>query len=154
MTDGMAVPAHVAVANLVYAYAERIDLGDFAGMAELFRHAAVTADGSSERAEGVEAVFAMYDSFTRRYEDNGTPHTKHVTTNLIIEVDEPAGTATCRSYFTVLQQTDALALQPIIAGRYHDRFERVDGAWRFSHRHIISELFGDLSQHMLRSVNP
>jgi hypothetical protein len=154
MTDSTGVPAHVAVANLVYAYAERIDLGDFAGMAELFRHAVVTADGSDERAEGAEAVLAMYESFTRRYEDNGTPHTKHVTTNLIIEVDEPAATATCRSYFTVMQQTSALALQPIIAGRYHDRFERVDGTWRFSHRHIISELFGDLSQHMLRSINP
>jgi hypothetical protein len=154
MTDSTGVPAHVAVANLVYTYAERIDLGDFAGLAELFRHAVVTADGTSERAEGVEAVYAMYDSITRRYEDTGTPHTKHVTTNLIIEVDEPAGTATCRSYFAVLQQTDVLALQPIIAGRYHDRFERVDGAWRFSHRHIISDLFGDLSQHLLRSVTP
>ena len=103
--------------------------------------------------EGVEGALQMYENWTRRYEDNGTPHTKHVTTNLLIEVDEAASTATCRSYFTVLQQTPILALQPIIAGRYHDRFEQVDGAWRFSHRHIISDLFGDLSQHLFRSVN-
>ena len=154
MNDSTGVPAHVAVANLVYTYAERIDLGDFAGVAELFAHAVITNEGSDERSEGTAAAQEMYEKWTRRYEDNGTPHTKHVTTNLIIEVDEAAGAATCRSYFTVMQQTPNLALQPIIAGRYHDRFERVDGTWRFSQRHIISELFGDLSQHMLRSVNP
>jgi hypothetical protein len=52
----------------------------------------------------------------------------------------------------VLQQTANLSLQPIISGRYHDRFERVDGVWRFTHRHIISELVGDLSQHLLIAV--
>ena len=35
--------------------------------------------------------------------DDGTPRTKHVTTNLAIEVDEDEGTAVSRSYFTVLQ---------------------------------------------------
>jgi 3-phenylpropionate/cinnamic acid dioxygenase small subunit len=141
----------VAVANLIYTYAERIDGGDFAGVAELFRHAVVTAEGGDIRNEGVDAVRTMYEQWTRRYDD-GTPRTKHVTTNLIIEVDEDPGTATCRSYFTVFQQTAALPLQPIIGGRYHDRFERVDGAWRFTHRHMLTDLVGDLSQHLFQAV--
>ena len=56
---------------------------------------------------------------------DGTPRTKHVTTNPIIEVDD-AETASCRSYYTVLQQTDELPLQTIVTGRYHDRFECVE----------------------------
>jgi hypothetical protein len=97
----------------------------------------------------------MYGDGTRRYEDNGTPHTKHVTTNLMVNVDEEAGTATARSYFTVLQALpDSLALQPIIAGRYHDRFEKVDGAWRFSERRMLVDLVGDLSQHLLFEYPP
>jgi len=142
------LPGHVAVANLVYTYAERIDLGDFDGVADLFTHAVITVEGSDIRNEGREAARAMYVDWTRRYEDDGTPKTKHVTTNLILDVDEDAGRATCRSYFTVMQRTPVLALQPIIAGRYHDTFERVDGEWRFTHRHMISDLFGDLSQHL------
>jgi hypothetical protein len=35
--------------------------------------------------------------------DDGTPRTKHIVTNLAIEVDEDTGTAVSRSYFTVLQ---------------------------------------------------
>jgi hypothetical protein len=96
-------------------------------------------------------VLALYASGTRRYDDTGTPKTKHVTTNLIIEADAAVGTATCRSYFTVLQAVrGALPLQPIIAGRYHDRFVRTgDDGWRFDARHMIVDLVGDLSQHLL-----
>ena len=83
--------------------------------------------------------------------DDGTPRTKHVTTNLLIEIDDAAGTATCRSYFTVLQEVPGSGrLQPITAGRYHDEFAEHDGSWRFTRRLIIRELDGDLSEHMLR----
>ena len=144
-------PGHVAVANLVFLYAERIDGGDFEGVADLFRFGEITTEGNALRRRGYDQVLEMYEGWTRRYED-GTPRTKHVTTNLIIEVDEESGTAECRSYFTVLQQTEALPLQPIIAGRYRDRFERADGSWRFAHRYIVTDLVGDLSQHLLQSI--
>ncbi|KVL51490.1 hypothetical protein WT01_30160 [Burkholderia cepacia] len=32
------------------------------------------------------------------------------------------------------QAAGGFPLQPIAAGRYHDAFERVDGAWRFAFR--------------------
>ena len=44
-------------------------------------------------------------------------------------------------------------MQAIIAGRYHDSFERVDGSWRFSKRHIISEQFGELRHHLTLDVD-
>ena len=40
-------------------------------------------------------------------------------------------------------------LQPIITGRYHDRFESVDGTWRFSERAYLMDLTGDLSSHLM-----
>ena len=144
-------PGHVAIANLVFLYAERIDAGDFEGVADLFRSGEITTEGTALRRHGYAQVLEMYEGWTRRYED-GTPRTKHVTTNLIIEVDEESGTAECRSYFTVLQQTEALPLQPIIAGRYRDRFERADGTWRFARRHIVTDLVGDLGHHLLQSI--
>lgn len=138
------------IANLLYAYADRIDHGDYAGVGALFADGAISTPGGEDgETRGAAAVEAMYTQWTKRFPDTGTPKTKHVTTNLIIEVD--GDTATCRSYFCVHQRTDAIALQPIIAGRYHDRFEKVDGRWRFTHRHIMSDLFGDLSDHLLQS---
>jgi hypothetical protein len=81
------------------------------------------------------------------YED-GTPRTKHVTTNVHLEVDEESGTAQARSYVTVLQSLPDLPLQTILAGRYRDRFERLGGRWRFVERRFTADLVGDLSKHL------
>ena len=143
-----------AIPNLIATYAERIDLGDFEGVGALFEHATITVEENDVVVHGKDEAQAMYEQWTRRYEDTGTPKTRHVTTNLILDVDDEAGTGTCRCYFTVLQRTDTLPFQPIIAGRYHDRFERVDGVWRFAHRHMLNDLTGDLSQHMLADPFP
>jgi len=135
------------IENLVYAYAERIDAGDLAGVAELFRHGRIEA-APGVVVEGVDAVRKLYESSTRLYDD-GTPRTRHVTTNVIVEVDDGADTATARSSYTVVQQTDALPLQPIIVGRYRDSFHRVDGRWCFDTRQMFVDLTGDLSHHLL-----
>jgi 3-phenylpropionate/cinnamic acid dioxygenase small subunit len=152
MIPGMS-EAHEAIARLIYIYAERMDAADFDGIGALFAHAVMTAEGVPEVRRGSAEIKRQYVESARVYPDTGTPKTKHVTTNVIIEVDEASGTATARSYFTVLQQTDVLPLQPIIAGRYHDAFERIDGEWRFTKRHMICDLFGDLSQHLLFNLD-
>jgi 3-phenylpropionate/cinnamic acid dioxygenase small subunit len=134
-----------AIAALLYAYAERLDAGDFASVAALFAHATYgAADGP--RRQGAAEVLATLERLVKRHD--GIPRTKHVITNAIIDVDDDAGTATSRSYFTVFQATPALPLQPIIAGRYHDRFACADGIWRFADRRIFMDLVGDLREHL------
>ena len=140
--------AHQRIQNLVHRYAELIDLGDFDSLGDLLADAEIGSGEQPGTLTGAEAVRAMFAATTRRYED-GTPRTKHVTTNLIIEVDEESGSATCRSYFTVLQAVPALPLQPIVAGRYHDRFVRRGTAWRFAERRFFIDLVGDVSRHQL-----
>ena len=49
----------------------------------------------------------------------------------------------------MFQATEALPLQPIITGRYEDKFERVDGRWRYTEKKFFVDLVGDLSQHLL-----
>ena len=137
-----------ALENLIYSYAERIDGGDFEGVADLFGHAVILDTSDTIVADGREGALALYRATTRLYED-GTPHTRHVTTNLILEIDEARGTATGRSYFTVFQALDDFPLQAIIAGRYLDRFEYVQDNWRFSQRKLLPEQIGDLSRHLL-----
>ena len=136
--------SEIAIANLIYRYAEHIDAGDLESAAALFAHARIkTATGEID----ADQVLAMWRSGIVIHSD-GTPRTKHVITNPIIEVDDQAGTATCRSYYTVIQQVGDGQLQPVISGRYHDRFERVDGAWRFSFRdYSLHDLVGDMSRH-------
>jgi 3-phenylpropionate/cinnamic acid dioxygenase small subunit len=129
---------------LLNAYCERLDAGDFDGVAELFRHG-VFRSPRGTNLEGAEAVRSQYDAVIRY--DDGTPRTKHVLGTVVVEVDDDAGTAAARCAFTVFQAAGA-PLQPVLTGRYHDRFERVDGAWCFRERFVYPDLEGDLSRHM------
>ncbi|WP_116368526.1 nuclear transport factor 2 family protein [Parahaliea mediterranea] len=138
--------SYAAITNLLYLYAEKIDSGDLEGASHLFRHARVRTRDSQFIDEA--GLLALWRKHVVIYEC-GTPRTKHVVTNPIVEVDDEAGTATARSYYTVLQATAGLSLQPIAAGRYHDRFERVDGLWRFCERdYSLLDMAGDMSHHL------
>ncbi|HEX3946264.1 MAG TPA: nuclear transport factor 2 family protein, partial [Acidimicrobiales bacterium] len=72
----MPSPRH-QITDLLYGYAERIDSGDFDGVADLFAEAEITFEGFEQVRRGRDEVLAMYEASTRRYED-GTPKTKHV----------------------------------------------------------------------------
>lgn len=138
------VSSETAIANLVYRYAELIDSGNFEGAAALFEHARINiGDGEIGAAEVVQLWRGSIV-----IHDDGTPRTKHVITNPIIEIDDEAGSGTCRSYYTVMQQVGSGPLEAVICGRYHDAFERIDGQWRFSYRdYSLHDLPGDMSRH-------
>lgn len=138
-----------AINTLLMTYAEHLDSGRFAEVAALFEHSSyrIAHAGTDHVSEyrGSEAVQGFCDQ-TRVYED-GTPRTKHVITNVNIQFVGDTATSSC--YATVFQQTDVLPLQPIASGCYVDRFERVEGRWRFADRLITSFLLGDRSQHVV-----
>lgn len=137
----------VEIANLLYRYSELIDSGDLEATAALFRHARIKVRGSDDTI-GEAGALALWRRHVRIY-PCGTPRTKHLVTNPIIEVDEAAGTATTRSYYTVYQAAEGFPLQLVASGRYHDAFERVDGNWRFAFRdYSMLDLVGDLSAHL------
>jgi hypothetical protein len=146
------VSAERQIHRLINTYAERVDAGDFEGVAELFRNGGISAEGVDHVDHGYKAVLDRYVTYTRRFDDDGTTHTKHVTTNVIVDIDLDEGTANARSYFTVFQQSSELPLQPIIVGRYRDSFRLDEGAWQFELRHIIPERYGNLDEHLLISV--
>ena len=148
LIEKLLMDPHYAIQRLLYLYAERIDAGDFEGLADLFAHAAIHTRSLPEPIRGREAVLALYRHSTRRYPD-GTPRTRHLVCNPIIDINADGTQAEARSTFVVLQATDELALQPIIAGRYHDRFTCTDGQWHFTAREMLPELKGDLSRHLL-----
>ncbi len=136
-----------AINALLLSYAEHVDAGRWPDVASMFEHATYRiehSDGNATSYQGAAQVQAFCEQ-TRLHAD-GTPRTKHVITNVAIDVD--GDRATARSYATVFQQTDALPLQPIASGRYVDGFERVDGSWRFADRVITGFLLGDRREHV------
>ena len=140
--------------RLIFLCDQRNDDGDFDGVGELFAHGSISVEGMGEDVcSGAEQTAQQFRRTTQVYESGGA-RTHHLSTNLIIEVDEEADTATCQSHYVMYQQTDALPLQPINAGRNFDTFERVDGAWRWKKREIAVRLIGNMGHHLKPDTTP
>jgi 3-phenylpropionate/cinnamic acid dioxygenase small subunit len=141
-----------AITTLMFRYVECVDAADFDGIAALFADGEITNEGVKGAITGSDAVRALYHN-TNRVHADGTLRTRHLTANVIVDIDEAAGTAATRSAFVVFQQTSELPLQPIVAGRYRDTFVREGGkrdgdSWRFERRHIIVDQVGDVREHL------
>jgi 3-phenylpropionate/cinnamic acid dioxygenase small subunit len=135
------------IEQLLARYAERIDAGDFDGVASLLAHATLRMEDGTAIAHGTDEIRALYEATTRRHDD-GTPKTMHVITNLIVE-PLADGRIEARSRFTVLQATGDVPLQPIVAGRYRDIVEPDgEGGWRFAERTMAPYLIGDVHDHL------
>ena len=134
-----------AITALIHAYAERLDEGDLDGVAALFAESTWRTPARTEPLRGSAAVRRAYDGVLLY---DGRPSTKHVISNVTVEVAADGATARARSYFTVMQARPDLPLQAIICGRYHDAFARGATGWRFADRLILSDLIGDLSRHL------
>jgi ketosteroid isomerase-like protein len=133
-----------AIRELILSYADLVGAGDVEGLAELFAHAELSATGNPRVSRGRDEVRETYIA-TLGGAGSERPHVHNVVTNLMIDADDDQATATARSYFTVVRSRSESSLSVSIAGRYEDAFERIDGTWRFTRRHIVIDLMGQAS---------
>ena len=144
---------YIAIQNLLHRYCDCLDRGDMKGVGDLFSNAIVHLPAVDKPFDKDAAgLTKSYKNYVRIYPD-GTPRTRHISSNLIIESDGP-DRAKAQSYVMVFQAADNFPLQPLIAARYMDTFERVDGIWRFAERIMETDLHGALSSHMLLDFSP
>lgn len=135
------------IRNLLGRYCDAIDDGDWAAVGELFADGSLSTEDGTALAVGADAVADFYRRGTRIHD--GSPRTKHLVTGTVVEAAAPDGSVTARSSYLVLQAVDGFPLQPIITGRYVDRFVTGgDGTWRFADRCFLVDLVGDLSHHL------
>lgn len=130
------------ITELLYRYAELIDAGDFDGVGALLGR------GNFMGVAGAEAIAGLFAATTRRFPEHGNrPRTRHLVLNPIVDID--ADSARARSTFVVVQQTDTVALQAIVVGRYADTFARDEQGWYFTERRVEVEMVGDVSDHLM-----
>lgn len=133
------------IENLLAKYCRLYDDGNLDEYADLFQHGAISGMRShNEIVNFHRSNIYFYD---------GEPRTRHVISNIEVEINEEAGTASGRCYLTCYQAAPGFPLQPIFVGSYIDQFRRVDGEWWFADRQFESHLMGDTSRHARPDTN-
>ena len=141
--------SHHAISDLMFRYAECVDTADFDGLSALFAHGQIRSSSAADPQQAMSgADVGRFYAATNRVHADGTLRTRHLATNVRIDIDESQDVASARSYYVVFQATDRLPFQAIVAGRYEDRFERAAGDWRFTDRLVHVDQIGDMSEHL------
>jgi ketosteroid isomerase-like protein len=122
--------------KLVHAYCRAVDRGDFAQVRNLYHHDAVDAHGGFTGSAGSTADdFVAQLAATRRY-IRSMQH--HITTvNFAI-----SGRAAEGEIYTIATHTLAgrdRDLDVVVGGRYLDKYEKRDDAWKLVERTIVTD---------------
>lgn len=130
---------HEAIRHLIYTYAFHLDKREYPKVASLLADATVSLSWPAENVEerGIRGIEAIERFYSNAFE--GRRPSRHVITNLIIDLDESGEAASVYSYLTSVGHPP----QPpsvLLSGHYEDRFTKVDGEWRFSRKDIVVEL--------------
>jgi hypothetical protein len=134
------------IVALLNRYAELLDGGQLDEVAALFDRATWRASRTGVTLSTPEEVRSVYRNVILY--DDGTPRTRHLMTNVDVDVDETGAGASSTCYFTVLQGVvPGEPIQTILSGRYVDRFAKGPDGWHFTDRLFHADLIGDQSRH-------
>jgi hypothetical protein len=150
--------------NVLVAVHTHFNMGEFDEMGRIFEHATLTTAytwADQAIVVGGERIGEGYRRATRLH--NGLPRVQYWLSNVVIDGDDANGVAKAESQYAALvgdestwsgphgMEAEDHAKPPIqifSVGRYHDDFERIDGAWRITNRMIYADLTGDRSLHL------
>ena len=133
------------ITALVYRYAELLDGGDIDGVVALFDRATWRSGATGAVLRTPTEVRAVYDHIALY---DGIPRTRHLMTNVVIDVAEGADEAAGHSSFTVIQTVERGGpIEVVVTGRYDDVYRRGPDGWHFADRLFRSDLAGDQSRH-------
>ncbi len=125
----LSVADRLEILELAARYNHAIDSGDGKGWAATF-----TPDGVFETSRGATTGTAALAQFAETFATR-MAGSRHWNDNHVIEGD--GDEATHRCYLQLLRTGEQAGI--ISTGRYDDRLRRVDGAWRFVHRTVLSD---------------
>jgi len=122
-----------ALRKLVHTYCRAVDRGDIATLRELYHRDAVDAHGafSTGAVDGFFEQLVASRPFIRMMAHNIT------TANFAIEVNTAEGEIYNIAVHTLAGKERDVDL--IIGGRYLDKYEKRDGAWKLIERAIVTD---------------
>lgn len=124
------------IRTLLVEYGRNLDKRDLVTYSNLFAKDGIW-EGGMGKAQSPEAIEKLVrDGFAKlptRHNDY------HIMSSMDIKITGP-GSATAWSRWTYMVQGDDGKPTPLLAGHYEDVLTKVDGVWKFKHRHTFTDV--------------
>jgi hypothetical protein len=132
--DAAQISDILEIRDLALRYAQCVDSRNGPALAALFTQDGII-DGSGYLTKGASKIAGIPAFLDTRYE--ATFHAVH---NHLVEVDGDAaqGEVYATSHH-LRKEVDGHLVDWVMIMRYHDKYVRQPGGWRFAHRHILLE---------------
>ncbi len=121
------------IRNVLELYCRHLDDCDYEALLPLFAPDAVFLTMGQE-LKGRAGIRAFFPETPEPLPPR--PVSQHLLSNFIIEVD--GETATAETDWCLTRRSADGPTAIILAGRYRDRFARIDGTWMIAHRQAIA----------------
>ncbi|HUJ64237.1 MAG TPA: nuclear transport factor 2 family protein [Acidimicrobiales bacterium] len=142
------------IERMIYEVGYALEAGDFTRVGELMGDATLGADRIGRKAfRGAEEIRDQYTRTNVVYPDRGRA-SKEIYHNILVDIDLDANRARSVTSYTVAHQAPGEQFALIVAGKYEDEWERVDGTWRWRDRYIVVQYENDLDRHMHPGSQP
>jgi 3-phenylpropionate/cinnamic acid dioxygenase small subunit len=125
------------ITALVHSYARLLDGDDLDGVVSLFEHSTWRSLPNGSVLRGSAEVRPVYETLLA--EDRNC-RTKHLITNLTVDIEPGSSAATSHCCWTVLRSAPGEPISITLSGQYTDSFEKVDNNWRFTDRLITVDM--------------
>ncbi|KPI20355.1 hypothetical protein OK074_1184 [Actinobacteria bacterium OK074] len=103
-------------------------------------------DGTADYGPGYRGTAAGFLDFVWGYHAGLAGHS-HLVSNVLVEVDDAAGTAASEAYVSVwlcTRPADGRVTDLFHRGRYVDRWSRREGVWAIDHRTYVGDLYREV----------
>ncbi|MBL8589254.1 MAG: nuclear transport factor 2 family protein [Methylobacteriaceae bacterium] len=132
----MRLTAKSEIEDVLFRYARAVDRKDWPALADVFH-----ADAHDDHGEFSGGPTAFVEWVSQRHA--AIPFAMHIMANCLIEFVNDA-TAAVETYFVAIQRREKASASGAVEGtdvevfgRYCDRFEKRDGAWRVARRTVV-----------------
>jgi 3-phenylpropionate/cinnamic acid dioxygenase small subunit len=130
---------HEAIRQLLYRYSFYVDQRDYEKLGALLSDATFSLVWETEGIEhtgirGADEIRAYYAN----HQKDRRP-SRHVITNAVIDIADDGESAFVYAYLTSVGHPPEPP-SVLLSGHYEDRFEKIDGAWRFIEKTCIMDL--------------
>jgi hypothetical protein len=103
--------------------------------------------------KGSEQIRDQYTKTNIVYPGRGRA-SKEIYHNILVDIDLDAGQARSVTSYTVAHQPPDEPFEILVAGKYEDEWERVDGEWQWVDRYVIVQYKNNLDRHMHSGTQP